>query len=349
MSKAARNECFSEVMNRVRPLLSKGLEKCKYIFSVDTKSSNRVIIYVLGFRVRFLKSGIKEASQKYVKLECSVTEIPKATGTLRKIQMANLKMILLFDNLCKENGLEYWLDFGNLLGAVRHKGFIPWDDDVDVSMSRDDYEKFIELYKNGFPEYDDLYIEFNNNGKNKCFIKILHKKLVNIGIDIFPYDFYYKKINIEEKLEITKLIKKIISRRLYRLLCPFYKNSADMMRKRFIKLRDNEILKNNSVDKSIEPALFYGIDFPHSYGNYFFDYDKIFPLKKISYEGFELPCPNNPEFILEQVFGDYMSIPDDCYPRHTNSEAFDEKLLDEFIGDYNEEQKIIDGSGTDRN
>lgn len=97
-------------------------------------------------------------------------------------------MILLFDNLCKEHGLEYWLDFGNMLGAVRHNGFIPWEDDVDVSMSRDDYEKFIELFKNGISEYDDLYIEFNNNGKDKCFI----------------------------------------SRRLYKLLCPFFINSTDI-------------------------------------------------------------------------------------------------------------------------
>ena len=59
-------------------------------------------------------------------------------------------MMKIFDELCKENNFEYWLDFGNLLGAVRHKGFIPWDDDVDLGMPREDYEKFIELYKNDY-------------------------------------------------------------------------------------------------------------------------------------------------------------------------------------------------------
>lgn len=308
----------------------------KYIFSVDTKSTNRIIVYFLGIKFRHLKPGVKEAGEKFNKLDCPVTEIPKASGTLRKIQLANLKMMLIFDRLCSENGLEYWLDFGNLLGAVRHKGFIPWDDDVDVSMTRDDYEKFIELFRNGIPKYGDLYLKFNNNGKNKCFLKILHKKLPNIAVDVFPYDFYHKKINHEEQKNITKEIKKITNNPFYKLLCPFFINNPDGMRKRFKKLRDAKILKNIIPEKEVSPPLFYGIDYPHSYNNYFFDYDKIFPLKKILYEGLEFSCPNNPDFVLKQIFGDYMKLPQDCYPRHTGNEIFQGELkeeLDKFTGD----------------
>lgn len=312
----------------------------KYIFSIDTKSTNRVIIYLFGIKIRHLKSGIEETGNKYIEWKGSVCDIPKAEGTLRKIQLANLKMMQIFDELCQKQGLEYWLDFGNLLGAVRHKGFIPWDDDVDLGMMRDDYEKFITLYKDGIPGYDDLYLEFNNNGKNKCFLKILHKKLPNIAIDVFPYDLYFKKTDIKEKLEVTKRIKKLINKPYYKFLYPFYVNNSDKMRKRLKKIVDTKIKLNNESKKEDKPSIFYGIDYPHDYDNYFFDYEKIFPLKRILFENKEFLCPNDYDFILKQTFGDYMKLPEkDCYPRHTNSNGFkgeEAVILNEFIGEDNE-------------
>lgn len=315
-------------------------DKLKYIFSIDTENSNRVIIYFFGIKIRHIKSNIKKQGNKYLDMNCSAGEIPKATGTLRQIQLANLKMMQILDELCKNNGLEYWLDFGNLLGAVRHKGFIPWDDDVDVGMLREDYERFISLFKDGIPGYEDLYLKFDNNGKNKCFLKILHRKLPNIAVDIFPYDLYFKQTDINEKLNITKKIKKIISKPYYKLLYPFFINHPDKMYNRLKKFRDVSILENHIPERSQKPSVFYGIDYPHGYDNYFFDYDNIFPLKKINFEGFEFSCPNNPDFILKQTFGDYMKLPEkDCYPRHTNSEGFQGDMaliLNNFIGDNND-------------
>lgn len=308
-------------------------DKLKYIFSIDTKTTNRIIIYILGIRIRFLKKGMNELSKEYQNLDCPVTEIPKATGILRKAQLANLKMLEIFDNICKENSIEYWIDFGNLLGAVRHKGFIPWDDDIDVSMCRNDYEKFYKLFKNGIDNFNDLYLEFNNNGKDKCFLKVLHKKLPNIAIDIFPYDFYYKKTDDNEKIELSKLIDKIINRQIYKFLYPFFIKNTNGMRKRFFKITHNEILENQSVDISSKPSLFYGIDYPHRHKNKVFDYEDIFPLKTISYEDKNFPCPYNPEKVLSVLFGNYMELPNNCYPRHigTGENKEFEKLLDKFI------------------
>lgn len=313
----------------------------KYIFSIDTKSSNRIIIYILGIKIRFLKPWIKDSAKEYLKYDCPISEIPKATGTLRKIQLANLKITLIFKELCEQNGLKYWLDYGNALGAYRHKGYIPWDDDIDLGMMRDDYEKFIELYKDGIPNHNELYLDFCNNGRNKCFLKIRHKNLVNIAIDIFPYDYYYEKTTKEEKYEITKNIDKYMhfNSVIYRLLQPIYINSSTLMRKRIFKIRDNVILKGNIPKPEDKPSIVYGMDYPHLVNPLLYDYETIFPLGMIEYEGFTMSCPNNIHEFLTQIYGDYMTLPDDCYPRHANSEGFQDELaqmLDNFISDLSD-------------
>ena len=66
---------------------------------------------------------------------------------IKEIQKMQLDILVEFDKFCRDHNLKYFLAYGTLLGAVRHKGFIPWDNDVDVCMLRDEYEKLIKLYK----------------------------------------------------------------------------------------------------------------------------------------------------------------------------------------------------------
>ncbi len=142
-----------------------------------------------------------------------------------EIKKVQIDMLEAFHNFCNENGIRYFLDAGSLLGAIRHDGFIPWDDDIDLGMPRVDYDKVIELGKNGFGGHyrimtasegiypfakvvdtRTLMIEFPNTHRNK----------IGIYIDLFPKDGvkdfskkWYKKCKKVEFLGICYWFNKL--------------------------------------------------------------------------------------------------------------------------------------------
>lgn len=124
----------------------------------------------------------------------------------KKIQYAGVQILEEFDRVCEENNLKYSLAYGTLIGTIRHKGFIPWDDDIDVFMPREDFNKLREVYKSKFkptffyqtnktdPEYFYLLdkVRLNNSIFRESFVSkynIHH----GIYIDIFPLDFIPKQ------------------------------------------------------------------------------------------------------------------------------------------------------------
>ena len=121
--------------------------------------------------------------------------------TLSEIKQTELEILLVLDRICRENGLTYSMCAGTLLGAVRHQGFIPWDDDIDVCMPRPDYEKLIELNRGGklLPRYLKLCC-FEEGTLDSPYMKIMDRRtrireenytqrdVKSLWIDIFPVD-----------------------------------------------------------------------------------------------------------------------------------------------------------------
>lgn len=131
---------------------------------------------------RFKVGREGESSQlgKLVKATVWAEEMPQASGVLRIVQQAMTCFLNEVAGILEEGGYPYWLDFGTLLGAVRHRGFIPWDDDLDISMLREDYERLranaAGLFgSRGFSVSMDPFIQIGLPG-TLC------------NVDIFPYD-----------------------------------------------------------------------------------------------------------------------------------------------------------------
>lgn len=151
------------------------------------------------------------------------------TLTLREIQLSELNILTEFDKFCRKNNLHYSLVGGTLLGAVRHKGFIPWDDDIDVAMSRPDYERFIKLFSEKREEFPDCFELTSDRGKDAInpFLKLVDKNITTqsdtgercnfLWIDIFPIDGYPSTVELTQKMQ-----KKV--RWLRRIFSYNYKN-----------------------------------------------------------------------------------------------------------------------------
>ena len=113
--------------------------------------------------------------------------------TLKKVQKIELELLLEFDRICRKNNIKYSITGGTLLGAVRHGGFIPWDDDADVSMLRVEYEKFVKVCDT---ELDKVGFIF----------KILIERM---DIDGGMQSFEERTLFFKEKIRIIYLLSKV--------------------------------------------------------------------------------------------------------------------------------------------
>ena len=132
---------------------------------------------------------------------------------MKRAWAAELEILVEIDRICEKHKLRYYLDYGTLLGAVRHKGFIPWDDDIDIMMFRHDYEIFAEVAQAELPEElrfrslreDDRNNELVSSVQHRQmlisspFLGKYHNYLYGAGVDIFPYDFASKEQEKEEE------------------------------------------------------------------------------------------------------------------------------------------------------
>ena len=279
------------------------------IATISNYSETRNLITILGFKIKIAKREIAKERQEnvfyqYKKDKIDITKVPQAQGLLRDIQLANLALLKELAYVCEKNNFKYILDAGTLLGAVRHSRFIPWDDDIDILMFREDYEKIVSVFKNT-TRNSNIYAEYHRDKdtNSQYFIKIKHKKCPFLGVDIFPLDSYGKHLSLKEQLITTNKICKIL-KRLKKEINP---NISNKETKTILTKTMKENILLSSANENGD--FVYGVDFAHKLKNWFLDRDIVLPLRKIQFEDSKYTTVNKPKEFLKNIYGDYMKYP----------------------------------------
>ena len=249
---------------------------------------------------------------------------------MRKLSIEEAKKLELdildfIDSFCKEHGINYCINYGTLIGAIRHKGFIPWDDDIDLSMTRENYEKFIQLFSEKQSRYKLLSLETDDQYFNN-FIKIVDPttKIIDtrntktydsgVFIDIFPMDTFNdtKVVDICYKLESFKLLsfskhknivygvsklKDLIRTLFWFFLRPvsprFFANQIEKQIQKY-RVEDGKyiaFIPSKLKEKEIFPR------------------DMFDELIEIPFEHLALPATKRFDVVLKQFYDDYMTMP----------------------------------------
>ena len=236
---------------------------------------------------------------------------------LRRAQLKMLDMLIFIDEICSQLSITYWLESGTLLGAVRHGGFIPWDDDTDICMPYDDYLKFKQymLDYNISKQYVLQCHETDNNyygtwgvlrDLNNHYVKNDYRlnsfEYQGLQVDIFPVD---------QKSRSRSLWK--ISRWIYAWLVQAPQHRGHYMR----YLRWNISIAYHFLTKVYTPCS-HSITckdkqhFFYRYGMFWWRKYKcvdIFPLSRINFEGVSLSAPNDVDAYLTECYGNWRQIP----------------------------------------
>lgn len=236
---------------------------------------------------------------------------------LRRLQLTMLDILITVTDIADRHNIPYWLSGGTLLGAARHGGFIPWDDDIDIELLRHDYKKLLKVLKKELPS--DLYLQTpKDRGYRLLFSKVRDKHSTvyeedddlnhfeekGIYIDIFPEERSYKPLKSFVDFFYGRAYRRIKRGKPFQSFSFFYEYFISIFLYpigfllMWIARCICAITKPNNI--------------LHSYGignttNHNASY--IFPLGKIEFEGRTFSAPGNADSYLTKQYGDYMQIP----------------------------------------
>lgn len=294
---------------------------------------NKLEIQRLNKEIDSLKFQIE-----YFKHHSDIQQMKPATGYLREFQLKELAFMQDILKLFEPYGIKPFLDGGALLGACRHKGFIPWDDDVDLSVTREEFNQIIEIAKKNFVWIDST--------KKDCFSAKFYDLSIraNPGKYVFiltPFCLHvFQGTNLKDSANLeffpNDYVKEDVSEEQYiayrEKICNFV--HSDHSWKEKFEFYETE-LKNNEV-YSQEPTsrMTPGIGnwaFTEFKFRGFWKCDDLYPLQPITFENVALPGPNNPQAILDVTYGkNWMQYPNDVGTPHTLEE---QNIYFKSIGD----------------
>lgn len=269
-----------------------------------------------------------QRQDRHYSLDLSVLNMDHKEISLEEMKKVEIGVLMHIDSFCKEHKLQYAIGYGTLIGAVRHQGFIPWDDDIDIMMPRPDYDMFIEIYSDSlFPllcmEHGNYYRTYAKVYDSRTIITNTKNKEMGVFVDVIPID------GLPQKEEDARLfLKKMVRKRkfLYNLI----DHSIFNRRKSFLKTVYFTIVGTFiPVDRAI--ARFLRLSKKHDFNstNYVAGFavgpDKWLLKREyvdgvidLTFEGIKVKAPQRYDLCLRALYGDYMQLPpeEERIPKH---------------------------------
>ncbi len=246
--------------------------------------------------------------------------------SLRDKQLEMLKIIKRIDEICQKNAIKFCLAYGTTLGAVRHKGFIPWDDDADIYMSVADYKKFEKIWKENYSDDPSFFLQNYKTDKKypmslpkirNTAIDVKEKYFENIGIkegiwvDIFVVGYYSDNIIIKKIQNIAISLGNFLAHKY------FYISKNDFVKKHHSKVGLKAALFRLCPDIIRIPIIkiLFRLSYNSKKKKHIKDLPNNLPLghnyleefEKVDFEDTKIAIPAKYDEYLTEIFGDYMT------------------------------------------
>lgn len=252
--------------------------------------------------------------------------------SFEEIKLLQLEILKNIDFFCVKNGIKYSLAYGTLIGAVRHKGYIPWDDDIDIMMPRKDYERFISTFPGTYKHLSVLSPEINKNyyapyanvyDNRTVLIEGCngHRGIqIGIKVDIFPIDrvsanmnVYDKDMKLLENINFIMYMKRInkmflseMKLKMIIVVCA-YKLLYFMLPYTFLQNKIKNIVNShNSYNSDYVDNIVFN---PYFKRRTYFNKSVLDNYKRVSFEGFDFNIVQDYDTVLKGIYGDYMQLP----------------------------------------
>lgn len=273
--------------------------------------------------------------------EAEVREDFQVDVTMKTIWATQLEILSEIAKVCERHGLTWYMMFGSLLGTVRHKGFIPWDDDMDICLKREDYMQLLAclplelpqgyvvrspLLETGYPEYHSCVVNSDSISIDSEHLRRFHGCPFIVGIDVFPFDYIADDAEDSLQLQVFKAARQgalmvkegKTGTELEELLTLLEKQCDVTIERTYLKNPDleaareelaaglwglaNEIAMAGNGQKTKRLGMYLDFMRYHKY------YDAAWFEKKeqLPFEGFYVPVPGEYDKVLRATYGDYM-------------------------------------------
>ncbi len=297
------------------------------------------IIKKTFFKNRILRKKIERLQYQldYLKNHTTPETLKPAIGFIREYQMREIDFMKEIITLLNKENIFPTLGGGGILGLIRHNGFVPWDDDLDFDLLREDFEKVVEYAKKNWTwielnKIDDyLYKSYDDSIRQNpdkiiairspyCLHIYRGKSLKDsVNVEFFMLDYVKENVTDEQIIQYKNKIKLFLNkqRRNIKTILSFYEQELD----------------NSTVfTREKTSRLYYGIG-NHGFTEYsfhgFLNYSDVFPIRDVEFEGAMVKIPNKPENYLRSLYGNWKKLPNDVGIPHTIED------INDYCREYN--------------